>query len=435
MFSRQARPLLPVPSRRVTQKGTGRRPRATKNSIACAECRRPCIVDEDSDRRHKSTLERRLEALEHDRRLLHPLVSSLSDDNQLKASKTLSLTWSNASLDKTRQYLDRHAKHAHKREQEASISHPVQTWINRNLFIRDMQAGKTDCYFCSPFLVKASYSKLPGTKTPTGTIFPGRQAFYREAKRLLDEELGRFSLTNFQGQCEMYTSFLPRIKAQRSSAIAKAKTDQKTQELVRALEIAASGHLQSFRNSSDAFPIIHQPSILPPGISRRPLEIHGDSELWHPYPVALEPLPAHANYVANKIVELQMILWEISLANSFYSRLQHLRYHSAIITICNLVEPRYPLSKDRPTSLPSMSCRITKANRLSSIRRVCSLLQTFIQRWSEIYMPVTFIGYANLALLTLLKNLENPESTAPFGVHEQAAQAHIALPKEIISLS
>lgn len=31
--------------------------------------------------------------------------------------------------------------------------HPTYNWIDRNLFIKDMQAGNLDCQYCSPFLV------------------------------------------------------------------------------------------------------------------------------------------------------------------------------------------------------------------------------------------------------------------------------------------
>lgn len=34
-------------------------------------------------------------------------------------------------------------------------SHPWFCWVNRDLFIQDMQAGNLDCEFCSPFLVNS----------------------------------------------------------------------------------------------------------------------------------------------------------------------------------------------------------------------------------------------------------------------------------------
>lgn len=48
--------------------------------------------------------------------------------------------------------------------------HPVWNCLDRGLFIRDMQAAKLDCEFCSPFLVncilaEASVSK-PGARVP-----------------------------------------------------------------------------------------------------------------------------------------------------------------------------------------------------------------------------------------------------------------------------
>lgn len=39
-------------------------------------------------------------------------------------------------------------------------SHPWFRWVNRDLFIQDMQAGNLDCEFCSPFLVNAILAEM-----------------------------------------------------------------------------------------------------------------------------------------------------------------------------------------------------------------------------------------------------------------------------------
>lgn len=92
--------------------------------------------------------------------------------------------------------------------------------------------------------------------------------------------------------------------------------------------------------------------------------------------------------------------------------------------------------------------------RLSCARTTCSLLQSFASRWSEKYMPITFVRYADLALSALLADLENVESSNMFAatfmifhtlvarvpiaaqmlqrVREQAKKAHIALPQATI---
>ena len=57
-------------------------------------------------------------------------------------------------------------------------TYPFFDWLDKDAFLRDMQAGNLDCRFCSPFLVNAilseasvGASELSGTSLPHGTNF------------------------------------------------------------------------------------------------------------------------------------------------------------------------------------------------------------------------------------------------------------------------
>lgn len=167
--------------------------------------------------RRKGAIERKIEMLEDAERLLLDLVQTLKkDDQNVRTSQLINLIRSNASLDEIQLFLERqfspeervkmpevvetqnHLARMPKEESRArpgrrvmaiqrladipiyrvpakpwtnvtddddlvshlisiwcTWSYPWFHWINRDLFIRDMQAGDLETEFCSPFLVNA----------------------------------------------------------------------------------------------------------------------------------------------------------------------------------------------------------------------------------------------------------------------------------------
>jgi hypothetical protein len=123
-----------------------------------------------------------------------------------------------------------------------------------------------------------------------------------------------------------------------------------------------------------------------------------------------------------------------------------LRYSSAIISLCNAAE--------NISQMNGLFAFNFKTQRLSCARTTCALLESFASRWSEKYMPITFVRYADLALSALLADLDNVESSNMFAanfmifhtlvarvpiaaqmlqrVQERATKAHIALPQATI---
>ncbi|KAL4807269.1 hypothetical protein BDV18DRAFT_115137 [Aspergillus unguis] len=542
------RALLPVPSSIPPPVGQTLRPRVKKASLACTECRKrkskciglpppcercrrqntPCILDEDSDRRRKGAIERRLEALEQDRTLLLRLVDSIREESQEEVRRILQVIRSDCSLDEIRQFLARrslsceieHSQHqsfgnllfhvpawpwttltddsnyvSHLLSLYFTWNHPVQKWIDRDLFIRDMQSGDPDSLYCSPFLVNAllavacCYCDSPESSSLIDICRPGRMQFYNEAKRLLDQEEDRLSLTSFQGRCELYLStwimgkhmlgwqYLVEIADCARELIARrnalaAKVDRKAQELLHALDLAIAG---SFSAPSVAFPNQQKSSIMPKPTSYIFLpRDHSPTDTWYSYPTVPgaigAPVPGHSNCVNAELFNLQVILWEISnnpfqsieqlcatneeMAFNFHQRLKqwvlqlpdclthmslldgaptpaildmHLRYHCAVISIFEGIK-----------TLNTHPSRADVSNiRLTSARTICSLLEISASRWSVLYMPFIYIHYANVAMTVLLSDLSNSESKRFFvnsytALHTLADRFPIA--KEVLQL-
>lgn len=112
--------------------------------------------------------------------------------------------------------------------------YPYFHWLDRDLFVEDMKSASLDANFCSPFLVNImlaeacvcitalggganvhaggliGISSKPFSYYPEAYARPGDPSsigehFYAEAKRCLEAEEGRISLTSVQGACILYT--------------------------------------------------------------------------------------------------------------------------------------------------------------------------------------------------------------------------------------
>ncbi|KAL4785793.1 hypothetical protein BJX76DRAFT_346816 [Aspergillus varians] len=446
------RPLRPVPSAVAPPVGNiciGPPP-------PCERCHRHktvCILDEDADRRRKGALERRLDSLEQDRTLLLNPVDGIRDESQDEASKILNSICNDAP------------------------------WIDRDLFLRDMQSSNAGSQFCSQFLVNAilavachyeqlliylfpCYCDSPETRRAFDISLPGRLKFYNEARRLLDQEEGKLSLTGFQSRCDLYLStwimgkhMLGRqysveivdcaqeLTTQRDAIMPRA--GEQAQELARTLDTAITG---SFSAPFVAFSSLHQSFIVSkPTIYSFQPRGHDPEDTWCPYTAGhgtvIVPAPAHSIYVGTELFNLQLIFdfpsspeqWALELPESLtHAALSnnapnpaildlHLRYHSAVINILECIKPMKQYAEE-----------------------------TIVSRWSMLYMPFAYIRYANVALSILLADLDNEESKECFinsyaSLHilscrfpiakegwqlilEQARQLQTNLPREITCL-
>jgi hypothetical protein len=171
----------------------------------CQKANTECIFNADNDGRRRITLKRKIESLERDRELFLRLVESIRNRDDQSSLDVFDLIQSDAPLDEIRSYLARGQQASSaaasrdsdertkllKRspsiymdvrrltdmppfevpakpwttvtDDDAFVSHlislyftwqqPTFRWIDRDLFLVDMKAGKKDSRFCSPLLV------------------------------------------------------------------------------------------------------------------------------------------------------------------------------------------------------------------------------------------------------------------------------------------
>ena len=183
----------------------------------CSRTGKNCVIDESTDMRRKMCIKRKIDDLEENQDMLQNLFDTLRDSNDEKAVQLFQLIRSKVpladiknslnngdGLDETKPEMssspdlqnvltksqeddspppDRRRMLDIRRlvdeppfrvparpwtvitRDDTLVSHLVSLWLtwshpfwnslNRKLFIRDMQAGRLECEFCSPFLVNA----------------------------------------------------------------------------------------------------------------------------------------------------------------------------------------------------------------------------------------------------------------------------------------
>ncbi|KAJ5584949.1 uncharacterized protein N7459_004749 [Penicillium hispanicum] len=230
---RMEKPLASAPGRTPPQTASYLEPRPRKVAIACTACQKrksrciggvpcdacrnantQCAIDEGSDGRRKTSVKRKIDALEQNQDLLFRLVDTLRDEDDQSSRGVLNLIRSNASLDEIRLCLaqnehsdvpghdeataeqSKKPKSVHKPQSnprlkfmdvkrmsdmplfqvpaspwtsvitdDAVVSHlislyftwqhQVLNWIDRDLFLGGMKSGNLDSPFCSPLLVNS----------------------------------------------------------------------------------------------------------------------------------------------------------------------------------------------------------------------------------------------------------------------------------------
>lgn len=178
----------------------------------CIKSRIECTLDHTADKRRRGALKRKIDQLEEKEDLLIRLVEVLRESGNSRTGPLINLIRSNASLAEIRYYLDHELPQSElaqtpalaevcgevervQKSESRSIRrildakrlsdiprfqvparpwttvvedndfvshlvslwftwcHPFSNWIDRDRFVKDMQAGSLDARYCSPFLV------------------------------------------------------------------------------------------------------------------------------------------------------------------------------------------------------------------------------------------------------------------------------------------
>ncbi|KAL4972041.1 hypothetical protein BDW66DRAFT_155078 [Aspergillus desertorum] len=214
----------------------------------CANClksRLECTLDETADKRRRGVLKRKIDALQDTEDLLVRLLEFFRESSNRCTITLLNLIRNHASPAEIRFYIDQQPDLRQTLEplevcgQQAELPrlivdarkpsdvprfsvparpwtsviddddlvsrlisswftwvHPMCNFIDRDLFIRDMQSASLSASYCSPFLVNVILSDACAYSADD--LSDLRTNLYTESKQLLDKEEGRISLPTVQ---------------------------------------------------------------------------------------------------------------------------------------------------------------------------------------------------------------------------------------------
>ncbi|RAL03229.1 putative C6 transcription factor [Aspergillus ibericus CBS 121593] len=511
-------------------------------SVPCANCVKSkveCTLDRSADKRRRGALKRKIDQLADQEELLVRLVGVLRESGNRRAVPLINIIRSDASLDEIRYYINhqlprlelaqtpelvevceevKQLQPSQSRSMRRILdakrlsdiprfqvparpwttvvsdndfvshllslwftwSHPFRNWIDKDLFVRDMQEGSLSARFCSPFLVNiiladaCAYSDYPEIYAIPGDPSSKGARFYEEAKRLLDKEEGRITLPTVQGlgvlwACASMTgrdrqgwihrgqlAYAVQELLQKNSVLA-ADADEDTLRMVPVINRTVWGLFNI--STSHALADKSRPLIKPPQRhSLPPVGHEGGPDEWRPYPDHADGTEGHSICLFNTLSCLSLIAYDV--ATFFHGEALHrpraeieskvielregLRLCSDRWPAClktNLEAPHilclhmyhdsiimamYEHLKDPAPTIgppPTISPAQARETCFSSARNVARLIRSHRSCWGFDRMPVSNIQCITAALFTLLDDLEEPNNREAFITLSVAAKA------------
>ncbi|KAJ5577990.1 uncharacterized protein N7459_006954 [Penicillium hispanicum] len=487
-----------------------RRKLRCSGNVPCENCLKTgatCAIDEDGDQRRKHVLKRKLNSLEEKGQLLDRLIVALQEIDKISAVQVMNLIRSHASLDEIRAFIDditdrpklektpelidacssvRDLHDSHKRAMLArpdakslsdmvifrvpahpwtsvtdddefvshlislwfTWSHPFLNWIDRDLFIRCMQAQDTESEFCSPFLVNiiladaCAYSDYPEAYAIGAEQWSRGLHFYKEAKRLLDQEEGKVTAAYVQGMGVLYV-WPPPPNATKNSLRDAKSMDTTLWGLFNLASMTALSYQKSALTEIPQLP--------------RPIpdhDVHRDK--WSNYPTQSEKVNSHSQCLFRALCEVSLITYDLSWSlfgnkkeernldpkfvqatEEAYARLQkwyaelpdclgisnapphvlslHAKYHTIVQTIFGFLKDRLADGESVEKSDWRDKAR-ERAQRLclESARANARLIDLHRDLWGLDRMPPVNIHWVTVSLFTLLEHLDEKENREAF---------------------
>ncbi|KAJ5180591.1 hypothetical protein N7492_003801 [Penicillium capsulatum] len=197
-------------------------------------------------------------------------------------------------------------------------SHPFLNWIDKDLFLRDMRSKDQNSSFCSPFLVNiiladaCAYSEYPESYAIGKEMWSRGLHFYKEAKRLLDQMEGRFTVADVQGLGVLYVcqlAFAVNELAQKHKPPPPG-ADKETLRHAKVVELAIWGLFDLASMTAVAYQ--KRGLIEVPKVPFLPFTRDRHRDKWVNYPLLTEETRSHNQCIFRALCEMSLITYDLS---------------------------------------------------------------------------------------------------------------------------